>query len=77
MNDDTEMYILKINFKILPILGIVNYKFKKEVYYINKYNNGNEYLGYYNNDLRKNKGIEEISPKPVLQKFISRQYYFG
>ena len=77
MNTDTEMYIVKNNFKNLPFLGVVNYEFKREGYCINKYSNGDEYFGYYSNDLRNKQGIYIFKPKPILQKFISRQYYFG
>ena len=77
MNNDTEMYIVKNKFKNLPFLGVVNYEFKREGYCINEYTNGDEYFGYYSNDLRNKQGIYIYKPKSILQKFISRQYYFG
>ena len=77
MNNDTEMYIVKNKFKNIPFLGVVNYEFKREGYCINEYTNGDEYFGYYSNDLRNKQGIYIYKPKSIFQKFISRQYYFG
>jgi hypothetical protein len=77
MNTDTEMYIIKTRINNLPFLGVVNYEFKREGYCINHYSNGDEYFGYYTNDSRNKQGLYIYKPKPILQKFISRQYYFG
>ena len=77
MNQDTELYIVKNSFKNIPFLGVVNYEFKREGYCVNKYSNGDEYFGYYSNDLRNKQGIYIYKPKLILNKFLSRQYYFG
>ncbi len=77
MNDDSEMYIVKNKFKNLPFIGVVNYEFKREGYCINNYTNGDEYFGYYSNDVRNKQGIYIYKPKPIMNKFITRQYYFG
>ena len=77
MNTDTEMYIVKNNFNKKPFIGVVNYEFKREGYCINNYENGDEYFGYYSNDLRNKQGLYIYKPKPIINKFITRQYYFG
>ena len=77
MNQDTEMYIIKNRFNKLPFIGVVNFEFKREGYCINTYQNGDEYFGYYSNDLRNKQGLYIYKPKPILNQFISCQYYFG
>ena len=77
LNTDSEMYIVKNNFKKKPFIGVVNYEFKREGYCINSYENGDEYFGYYSNDLRNKQGLYIYKQKPIINKFIIRQYYFG
>jgi hypothetical protein len=77
MNQDTEMYIIKNKFNKIPFIGVVNFEFKREGYCVNTYQNGDEYFGYYSNDLRNKQGLYIYKPKPILNQFISRQYYFG
>jgi hypothetical protein len=77
LNPDTEMYIVKNIYKNLPFMGVVNYEFKREGYCVNSYTNGDEYFGYYSNDLRNKQGIYIYKPKLFMNKFIMRQYYFG
>ena len=77
MNDDSEMYIVKNQLKNLPFIGVVNYKFKREGYCVNNYINGDEYFGYYSNDLRNKQGIYIYKPKQIINNIITRQYYFG
>ena len=77
MNQDTEMYIVKNKFNKMPFIGVVNYEFKREGYCVNNYENGDEYFGYYSNDLRNKQGLYIYKPKPILNKFYSLQYYFG
>ena len=77
MNPDTKMYALKNKFNNLPFIGVVNYDFKREGYCVNKYLNGDEYFGYYSNDLRNKQGMYIYKPKYETGKIILRQYYFG
>ena len=77
INQDTEMYIVKNNFNKRPFIGVVNFEFKREGYCINNYENGDEYFGYYSNDLRNKQGLYIYKPKSTINKFITRQYYFG
>ena len=77
MNTNTEMYILKNKFNNLPFIGVVNYEFKREGYCINSYLNGDEYFGYYINDLRNKQGLYIYKPKFEISNKILRQYYFG
>ena len=77
LNSDTEMYILKNKINNLPFLGVVNYEFKREGYCINTYLNGDEYFGYYSNDVRNKQGLYIYKPKLELNNKILRQYYFG
>ena len=77
MNFDTEMYIVKNKFKKMPFIGVVNYEFKREGYCINNYQNGDEYFGYYSNDLRNKQGLYIYKPRLINSKTILRQYYFG
>ena len=77
MNNNTEMYIVKNNFNKMPFIGVVNYEFKREGYCINNYQNGDEYFGYYRNDLRNKQGLYIYKPRLINSKTISRQYYFG
>ena len=77
MNPDTKMYILKNKFNNLPFIGVVNSEFKREGYCVNKYLNGDEYFGYYSNDLRNKQGMYIYKPKYETGKIILRQYYFG
>ena len=74
---NTEMYVLKNKLNNLPFLGVVNYEFKREGYCINKYQNGDEYFGYYSNDLRNKQGMYIYKPKFEMNNIILRQYYFG
>lgn len=77
MNKNTQMYIVKNNFKNLPFIGVVNFEFKREGYCVNQYCNGDEYFGYYSNDFRNKHGIYIYKPKLIGTKFLSRQFYFG
>ena len=77
MNEDTEMYVMKNKINNLPFIGVINYEFKREGYCINKYLNGDEYFGYYKNDLRNKQGMYIYKPKYEMGKIILRQYYFG
>jgi hypothetical protein len=77
MNTNTEIYILKNKFNNLPFIGVVNYEFKREGYCINSYLNGDEYFGYYINDLRNKQGLYIYKPKFEIGNKILRQYYFG
>ena len=77
MNEDTEMYVMKNKINNLPFIGVINYEFKREGYCINKYLNGDEYFGYYKNDLRNKQGMYIYKPKYEIGKIILRQYYFG
>ena len=72
LNFDTEMYVLKNKTNNLPFIGVVNYEFKREGYCLNPYLNGDEYFGYYSNDVRNKQGLYIYKPGPDL-----RQYYFG
>ena len=77
MNEDTEMYVMKHKINNLPFIGVINYEFKREGYCVNKYLNGDEYFGYYSNDLRNKQGMYIYKPKYETSKIILRQYYFG
>jgi len=77
MNTDTEMYIVQNKYNKIPFIGVVNYAFKREGYCLNTYQNGDEYFGYYSNDLRNKQGLYIYKPKQILNKMILRQYYFG
>ena len=77
MNPDTEMYIVKNKNNKIPFIGVVNYEFKREGYCVNNYQNGDEYFGYYTNDLRNKQGLYIYKPKLLINKFILRQFYFG
>ena len=72
LNFDTEMYVLKNKTNNLPFIGVVNYEFKREGYCLNPYLNGDEYFGYYSNDVRNKQGLYIYKPNSDL-----RQYYFG
>ncbi len=77
MNKDTEMYIVKNKFNKMSFIGVVNYEFKREGYCINNYQNGDEYFGYYSNDLRNKQGLYIYKPRLINNKIVLRQYYFG
>ena len=77
MNTDNEMYVLKNKMYNLPFLGVINYEFKREGYCVNKYSNGDEYFGYYSNDLRNKQGIYIYKPKYEIKNTLLMQYYFG
>ena len=77
LNFDTEMYIIKNKSKELPFIGVVNYEFKREGYCVNSYLNGDEYFGYYSNDLRNKHGLYIYKPVLNRENKILRQYYFG
>ena len=77
MNSNTEMYALKNKSNNLPFIGVVNYEFKREGYCVNNYLNGDEYFGYYSNDLRNKQGLYIYKPKYDKNNQILRQYYFG
>ena len=77
MNANTEMYILKNKFNNLSFIGVVNSEFKREGYCTNTYLNGDEYFGYYSNDLRNKQGLYIYKPKFEMGNKILRQYYFG
>ena len=77
INTDTEMYIMKNKINNLPFLGVINYEFKREGYCLNSYLNGDEYFGYYSDDLRNKQGLYIYKPKYETNNKILRQYYFG
>ena len=77
MNTDTEMYVIKNKINNLPFIGVVNHEFKREGYCFNKYLNGDEYFGYYSNDLRNKQGIYIYKPIYSTGNIFLRQYYFG
>ena len=80
INQDTEMYIIKSKEdqeKNIPFIGVVNYNFKREGFCINNYSNGDQYFGYYSNDLRNKQGLYIYKPKLIVNKIILYQYYFG
>ena len=77
LNEDTEMYILKNKMNNLPFIGVINYEFKREGYCVNNYLNGDEYFGYFSNDLRNKQGLYIYRPKYATGKIKLRQYYFG
>ena len=77
LNFDTEMYILKNKYNNLPFIGVVNFEFKREGYCVNSYLNGDEYFGYYSNDVRNKQGLYIYKPKYENNNIILRQYYFG
>ena len=75
---DIEKYILKNKTNNLPFLGVVNGEFKRDGYCLNTYSNGDEYLGYYINDVRNKQGLYIYKPKfETGNKILLRQYYFG
>ena len=74
----SEMYILKNKANNLLFIGVVDYEFKREGYCINAYLNGDEYFGYYKNDVRNKQGLYIYKPRiEPGSKTILRQYYFG
>ena len=77
LNFDTEMYILKNKYNNLPFIGVVNFEFKREGYCVNSYLNGDEYFGYYSDDVRNKQGLYIYKPKYENNNIILRQYYFG
>ena len=59
-----------------PFLGVVNYYFKREGYCFNTYLNGDNYFGYYKNDLRNKKGLYSFKPTKKKNILLS-QFYYG
>ena len=77
MNIVTEMYVLKNKIYNLPFFGIINYEFKREGYYVNKYSNGDDYFGYYSNDLRNKQEIYIYKQKYEIKNTLLMEYYLG
>lgn len=65
-----EMYVLHYQDEKLPFLGVVDSLFKREGYCINKYENGDEYFGYYSNDKRNKHGFYSYKPKITTNEKI-------
>ena len=68
-------FVLQNKDETIPFLGVVNYYFKREGYCFNTYANGDNYFGYYSNDLRNKQGIYLYKPKKKDNNILYEFYY--
>ena len=60
---DSDFYIAQITKLNTSFIGILNNKFEREGYGLNKFSNGDQYFGYFENDLRNKHGIYFWAPQ--------------
>ena len=75
-SDNKNFYIMEMTKNNSSFIGILNDKFKREGYGLNNFENGDKYLGYFENDQRCKNGIYFFSPE-IKDKKIITQCYFG
>jgi len=77
LNEETEnkSYIIEITKKNSSFIGILNEEFKREGYGLNNFENGDKYLGYFQNDQRSQNGIYFWSPEIKDKKILTECYY--
>ncbi len=71
-----DTYIAQIKKPNFSFLGILNGKFEREGFGINKFENGDLYFGYFENDQRNRHGIYFYSPT-IKNKIIHEECYYG
>lgn len=76
-NDETEKqsFITEITKKNSSFLGKLNDQFKREGYGLNIFENGDKYLGYFQDDQRCKNGIYIWSPEIKDKKILTECYY--
>ena len=77
LNEETEnkSYLIEITKKNSSFIGILNEEFKREGYGLNNFENGDKYLGYFQNDQRSHNGIYFWSPEIKDKKILTECYY--
>ena len=71
-----DTYIAQIKQKNFSFIGILNGKYEREGFGINKFENGDLYFGYFENDQRNRHGIYFYSPQ-IKNKKIHEECYYG
>ena len=71
-----DSYIAQIKKQNYSFLGILNGQFEREGFGINKFENGDLYFGYFENDQRNRHGIYFYSPQ-IKNKKIHEECYYG
>jgi hypothetical protein len=73
---EKKKYILITEDESFKFKGIVNLNFEREGYGINQHENGEKYLGYYQNNLRNGHGFYSYLPDKKDNQLLS-EYYYG
>ena len=71
-----DSYIAQIKKQNFSFLGILNGQFEREGFGISKFENGDLYFGYFENDQRNRHGIYFYSPQ-IKNKKIHEECYYG
>ncbi len=71
-----DSYSIEIKKDNSSFIGILNGKFERDGYGINKFPNGDIYFGYFENDQRNRHGIYFYSPEKK-DKIIHEECYYG
>ena len=72
--DNKFSYLAEITKKKSLFIGKLNDQFKREGYGLNKFENGDKYLGYFEDDQRCKNGIYLWSPEVKNKKIINECY---
>ena len=73
---DSDSYIAQITKSNMSFIGILNGKFEREGYGLNNFSNGDQYFGYFENDLRNRHGIYFWAPQKKTS-LIHEECYYG
>ena len=73
---DSDSYIAQITKSNMSFIGILNGKFEREGYGLNNFSNGDQYFGYFENDLRNKHGIYFWNPQKK-NSIIHEECYYG
>ena len=74
---DSDFYIAQITKLNTSFIGILNNKFEREGYGLNKFSNGDQYFGYFENDLRNKHGIYFWAPQKKNNNMLHKEIYYG
>ena len=75
-NENQNSYLTEITKNNSLFIGFLNSKFIREGYGFNNYENGDKYLGNFENDHRQNNGIYVWFPE-IKNKKITTECYYG
>lgn len=73
--EENDSYLVEITKNNSRFMGILNNEFKREGYGLNKLENGDTYLGYFENDERSKHGIYIWAPEKRSKNTLTECYH--